>query len=122
MKVAVDVDGTVDADPAAFQSLCSSLVAAGHRVIMLTGTSNPVTRVEKKRKEGYLRSLGFTKGAAFTKLKVVPNPPEGPKADYCRRKKIAILIDNNTKTARLAAYGTTVLVPWASRTGLPHHA
>lgn len=116
MRVAVDIDGTIDSDPAAFLSLCSALMRAGHQVFILTGCSSPkVTKADKHAKKTYLRSMGFRKNAAYVKLRLFASPPHRGKARWCRKHKVAILIDNSVKTAQLADGDTTVLVPWATR-------
>jgi hypothetical protein len=60
MKVAIDVDGCIDAAPRELQSLCSALIAAGHEVDVVTGNSDsPVTAQDRQEKLNYLNSLGF---------------------------------------------------------------
>lgn len=113
MLVAVDVDGTIDADPATFGSLMQALTAAGHRVAVLTGASGKkVTPDEVAAKADYLNELGV--GHCYDRLVVFGDPPHKAKAKWCRKHGVSLLIDNSTKTAPLAAKVTTVLVPWAS--------
>ena len=114
MKVGIDIDGSADSAPKEFQSLMAALRAAGHKVVILTGVSSPkVTAQDVQEKENYLRELGL--GESYDKLKVFSNPPSQAKAAYCAKHGIDILIDNNTKTARLADKYCVVLVPWATR-------
>ncbi|MDE2096468.1 MAG: HAD family hydrolase [Patescibacteria group bacterium] len=112
MKVAFDLDGTLDSyEP--IRKLMEDLKARGDKVIVLTGcNSNPVTKADVKAKKARLRALGL-KGA-YDKLKVYSNPPGKAKAAYCADHNVAILIDNSLQNAQLARDICTVLVPWAT--------
>ena len=121
MNVAFDLDNTIDAAPKQIQSLMSALMAAGHNIVVLTGTDSPiVTQDEWQAKADYLNSLGC--GQCWNQLVVQshagPNDP-GPvlKASWCRDNDVDVLIDNSKDNARAAtAFGVPlVLVPWASR-------
>ena len=73
MRVAVDIDGTVDANPREFQSLMSSLMAAGHIVSVVTGTSDgPPTQADYDNKAAYLTNLGM--GQCWHDLTVISHP------------------------------------------------
>lgn len=116
MLVAIDVDGTIDADPSTFLSLMQSLRAAGHKVAVLTGCSTPgkPTPADIAAKTQYLTSLGV--GNAYDILKVVGDPTAEKKAKWCRKHNVALLIDNNVDNARMASDYCTVLLPWSTRT------
>jgi hypothetical protein len=111
MKVAIDLDGTIDSDPVMFRKLMVALRERGDKVIVLTGCHNcPVTEADKTAKKVKLAGLGLA--GCYNKLKVVPNPPAKAKAEYCAKHDVALLIDNSMMNAQLAPAGTTVLVPW----------
>lgn len=114
MLVALDLDGTIDADPAVFGSLMQALHAAGHRVVILTGGSaKKVGKDEVQAKCGYLNELGV--GHCWDEIVVFGDPPHEAKAAWCAKHAVDLLIDNSTKTAKAAAGVCTVLVPWASK-------
>ena len=111
MRVGFDIDGTIDADPANFQSLMSALRAAGHVVIVMTGCSSPQpTQQDLQDKIGYLNSLGL--GHCWDQIVVFPAPPHKAKGKFCRDNNISILFDNSVPNAKHAAKYSTVLVPW----------
>jgi len=111
MKVALDINGTIDADPVDYESLMSALRAAGHQVVILTGCSSPKpTKADIKEKADYLQSIGC--GHCYDKLKVFGDPPHEAKAKYCKKHHVDILIDNSVKNAQLASEHCTVLLPW----------
>lgn len=110
MKVAVDLDGTADTDSPTYKNLMDSLRASGHKVTVLTGSSGSGRGHDKKAKAAKLASLGL--GESYDELKVVKRPPEKPKARYCKKHHIAILIDNSIANAKLASKYCLVLVPW----------
>jgi uncharacterized HAD superfamily protein len=111
VKVAIDINGTIDADPVTYQSLMAALRAAGHQVVILTGCSSPkATKKDKQEKAEYLESLGC--GDCYDKLKVFGDPPHKSKAKYCKKHHVDILIDNSVKNAQLASKFCTVLLPW----------
>ena len=119
MKVAVDLDNTIDAEPPRLQSLLSALRAAGHVVVVVTGTAQDVaSQNEWNAKADYLSKLGC--GACYDTLVVIASP-DGSSADlkakWCDENGVDILIDNSKENAKAAvAVGIPlVLVPWASR-------
>ena len=119
MRIAVDIDGTIDAAPAECRTIMSSLKAAGNRVVVLSGTPFPTaSQASWDEKRDYLVSLGC--GACWDELVLVPHEPgelADSKAKYCKDNGIDILIDNDKSNARAAtgAGVPLVLVPWASR-------
>lgn len=109
----MDIDGTVDANPAVYESLMMALRDAGHRVAVLTGASaGKVTKDELAEKCQYLTEMGL--GCAWDDLVVFASPPHKAKAKWVKKHGASLLIDNSTKTAPLASKFTTVLVPWAT--------
>jgi hypothetical protein len=116
MRVAFDLDGTLDASP----ELCKLLRALkkrGDKIVVLTGChEEPITDADIDEKRAKLDSLGV--GDSVDKLKVYPQSRVAQcKAEYCRRKDVALFIDNSLRNASLAPDGTTVLVPWKHLTG-----
>ena len=117
MRVALDLDGTISADPERFRKLAAALRAKGHKVTVLTGCHHdPLLPTCKDEKKALLESCGF--GHEYDKLKVYPqNSVAQDKADYCRRKGVAIMVDNSQRNAQYAPECTTVLVPWHTIVG-----
>lgn len=132
MHVAVDLDGTIDAAPAVFQSLLAGLKAAGHVITVLTGASDKdTTGVNVKEiaanKKQYLDKLGL--GEAYSQLVVLPQGKDVKatkagdldlhdlKADWLKSNNVDLFIDNDKGNARAAVKAgvTLVLVPWATR-------
>ena len=118
--IAIDVDGTIGATPYQMQEIASALMAAGHRVTVLTGYGDgQVTQAIFDEKANYLNSLGF--GQSYNDMTVIANGPgvdlAAKKADYCVSEGVDILIDNSKANAKaaVAAGVPLVLVPWASR-------
>ena len=120
MKVACDLDNTIDAAPQQMQSLMSALMAAGHRVTVVTGTqSDQATQQDFDDKANYLNSLGC--GQSFDDLVVLAAPPgdlANAKAEFLSANGYHVLIDNDKGNAKAATKAGVplVLVPWASRT------
>ena len=119
MKVAVDLDNTIDATPKQMQSLMSAFLAAGHSVVVLTGTAEDVATQEVwNDKQQYLNALGCS--SCWSQLTVIASPDGSgseAKAKWCEDNGVDILIDNSKDNAKAAtAAGVPlVLVPWASR-------
>jgi hypothetical protein len=119
MKIAVDLDNTIDATPKEMQSLMSGLMAAGHSVVVLTGTAeNTATKDTWDTKAQYLDTLGCS--SCWNSLVIVASPDGSgskAKAEWCDENGVDILIDNSKENAReaTAAGVPLVLVPWASR-------
>ncbi len=99
MKIAYDLDGTINADPEFYRGEMSGLMARGHEVHVLSG--NPM--VEHK-----LAQLDFVKGRDFTTSKSVPRKHiASAKVAYMESAGITHLCDNrrkNCKAARLAGF------------------
>lgn len=114
-----DVDGTAAAYPQECQALMGALMAAGHRVSILTGTSSmPVTQADFDNKADYLRSLGM--GESYQDMTVISNKIDGglavAKAGWLRDVGADLFVDNSTANAQEAVkYVDLVLVPWATR-------
>lgn len=118
--VVFDIDGTVAAQPAQFQELASAMIAAGHRVGILTGSaSDPVTQADWDNKANYLNSIGM--GESYQDLTVISNQVKGglanAKAQFCAQNGVDIYCDNSQANAQAAvdAGVDLVLVPWASK-------
>ncbi len=113
MRAALDIDGTVDADPSVFASLMSALQAAGHQVVILTGCSEPVpTQKDLDEKAQYLNSIG--QGTCWDLLVVFGDPPHKSKARWIRDHHVDVLFDNSAENAELASKYCLALVPWNS--------
>ena len=120
MKIALDLDNTIDAAPIQYASMMSAWKAAGHSVVVLTGTSGePASLAVWQAKADYLQSLGC--GACWTDLTVIASV-DGDTADYkaewCKENSVDVLIDNTKDNAKAAVSAGVplVLVPWATRT------
>jgi hypothetical protein len=119
MRIAVDLDGTIDANPEEMRSIMGSLMASGHYVVVLTGVgSDAPTQEEWQEKRNYLRSLGC--GSVWNELVIVSHNDKDlsdKKAQWCTENKISVMIENNKDNAKAAvdAGVPLVLVPWASR-------
>lgn len=121
MRVAVDIDGTLDANPREMQSIMSSLAAAGHIVSIVTGTSDgPPTQQDFDNKAAYMANLGCAE--CWHDLTLIAHPGGTDqlaqvKAKWMIDNGVDVLIDNtvaNVKAASAAGVDL-VLVPWASR-------
>ncbi len=121
MRVAVDIDGMVDANPREFQSLMSSLMAAGHIVSVVTGTSDgPPTQADYDNKAAYLTNLGM--GQCWHDLTVISHPDgdeqlADTKTQWLVDNGVDMYVDNaiaNIKAASKAGI-SLCLVPWATR-------
>ena len=118
MRIAWDIDGTLDEDPAVMASMMNALRAAGHNNVILTGASDKKpTQDDFDKKVGYLKSLGM--GAAWDHMVVFGDPPHKAKAKYCKKHGVDLLVDNSAENAELAADSCTVLVPWNSMIDAP---
>jgi|SRR5215472_12098444 len=115
MLCAFDLDGCIDAFPREFQSIMSALKAAGHRIVVVTGTADvAATEQVFHEKAEYLASLGC--GECYDQLIVVAHPSEDVadmKADVLEDIEASVLFDNRKKNAKKAPCLT--LVPWQSR-------
>lgn len=110
--VAVDVDGTADAAPTIFLSLMQALRAAGHRVVVVTGSSaSTVTQDELEAKATYLQNLGL--GEAYDELVVIADPAPEDKAQWLKDNGADLLIDNRKATCKIAP--CLALCPWQTR-------
>ena len=118
MHVVVDLDGTIDAAPNQMQELLTALKAAGHRITVLTGSSDPnVGPQDFAEKSQYLASLGC--GNCWDDMTVLGAQDDElsqAKADYCKSNGVDIVIDNDkTNAAAMSTVVPIVLVPWATR-------
>ena len=121
MKSAFDLDNTIDANPAEFQSLMSALQAAGHTVIVLTGTGDDTaTQQEWQEKANYLTSLGC--GSCWDQLVIMAHPASGPdladlKAKWLMDNGVELFADSTMENAKAAnkAGVPLVLVPQGSK-------
>jgi len=119
MKVAVDLDNTIDANPKEMQSLMAALMAAGHSVVVLTGTAeDTATKDIWDKKSQYLDELGCSN--CWNSMTIVASPDGSGskgKAKWCDDNGVDILIDNSKENAREATSAGVplVLVPWANR-------
>lgn len=112
MLVAVDIDGTIDAAPTIFLSLMQALRAAGHRVVVVTGSAAPaVTEQDLQDKANYLQQLGLAE--AYDELVVVADPTDETKTQWLEDNGAALLVDNKKANAKAAPCLT--LVPWQTR-------
>lgn len=100
MNVAFDLDGTISAYPALCESIASSLVAAGHMVVVLTGHAdkNPESCNRDEvtaKKKSLTEAVGFKSFSRFVCC-IVRNSQEAAafKAGYCFGEKIDVLIDD----------------------------
>lgn len=116
--IGCDIDGTITSAPEQFETLLSALRAAGHRVTVITGSSNsPVTQNDFTEKVKYLTGLGCV--GCYDDLVVIG--AEGKqlakaKAKYCESEGIDIFIDNDLDNAQRATpVVPLVLVPWTTR-------
>lgn len=94
MIVAIDLDGTVSADPAFYRAEMDGLMKAGHEVHVLSG--NPEA-------EKVLGELGMVKGRDFTRCAIVPKRRiAAVKVAYMRHVGASHLIDNRGKNVKAA--------------------
>ena len=121
MRVAVDIDGTLDSNPRELQTMMSALTAAGHIVSVITGTSDgPPAQPDFDNKANYLTNLGC--GECWHDMTVISHPGGNKqladvKAQWCIENGVDALIDNTIANVRAASKAGVplVLVPWASR-------
>jgi len=99
MKICLDFDGTIGADPDFYRSVMRGLMEHGHEVHVLTGN----TQVSQ-----HLSQLGMVKGRDFTHIAVVPvKNISAVKVAYMRHVGATHLIDNtkeNVQAARRAGF------------------
>ena len=123
MRVALDLDGTIDSCPREFQSIMSALQAASHTVTVVTGVeAAKVTKQDTEEKKNYLSALGC--GQCYDELVILPHTPDGEdhdlhdeKAQWLIDNGVDVFFDNNSKNAKAAVKAGVplVLVPWASK-------
>ena len=118
MRVAVDIDGTLNAAPAQFVGLLSAIKAAGYRVSILTGAAdNPITQSTFNDKSNFLNEMGL--GQCWDDMTVLSSMGDlaQTKAKWCSDNSVDVLIDNSIPNAKAAVANgiPLVLVPWASR-------
>ena len=113
MNFAIDVDGTIDAFPDMFQSLCAALRAAGHDVYVITGIEqDAVTQQDVSDKQSYLTSIGFT---AYDTIWVCPQPHDEHKAKLIADNDVKALFDNDKDNCKAASGTTACLLLWNNR-------
>ena len=120
MRVAVDIDGTLDANPREFQSIMSALMAAGHIVSVITGTSDDSpTQQDFDNKCAYLTNLGMSE--CWNDMTLLSRSSTQDlavlKANWLVVNGCDVFVDNsiaNIKAASMAGIALC-LVPWASR-------
>lgn len=113
-NIGFDVDGTISAFPAEFQTLIAALTAAGHGVFILSGAGgDKVAPGEHAAKVDYLRSLGIAP-ELYRELIVVPHPHKN-KAKVIQELGIGIFFDNNKQNVKNAAPFCLALLCWNSR-------
>ena len=100
MNVAIDIDGTITADPLAFAGLMKSLIDGGHGVHVLTGAIDPNSPGAKpEMRMEQLAMLGIKKDVHYTSLQVYVdrdvNKISYLKADFCRDNNCAMFIDDS---------------------------
>lgn len=94
MRTAIDLDGTITADPDFYRAEMQGLMARGHEVHVLTGN----TLGEHK-----LAQLGLVKGRDFTVCAVVPRKHiASAKVAYMQSAGITHLTDNRRKNCVVA--------------------
>lgn len=115
MKVAFDIDGTIDSFPRIFQSTMSAYKAAGHHAWIITGTdAGHLGEQDLDAKRQYLNGLGI--GAdCYDELVVCPDPHPQNKASIIADNGIELLFDNNVQNAEAARKFCAVLVLWNSK-------
>ena len=119
MRVAVDIDGTINAAPGEFLALMTALKASGVMVTVLTGSADdPVTQKDFDEKVQFLTGLGCGEcWYDMTVLGATGDDLSAAKAKWCDENSVDVLIDNNKDNAKaaVAAGVKLVLVPWATR-------
>ena len=111
---AFDIDGTIDAYPEQMRTLMTALKAAGHVVVVLTGSEDsPISATDVQEKADYLAALGVNQGAAYDRLVVVAKPHDLNKTQWLKANNAAALFDNAKDNAKAAP--CLVLVPWQTR-------
>lgn len=100
MKVAIDIDGTLDGHQARIGPLTCALVAAGHDVVLLTGTSMPhphLARMEQLQVQRQQQVAPL--GACFREIVICvgenSNQVASKKGAYCLHNGIDLLIDDS---------------------------
>jgi hypothetical protein len=115
MNVAFDIDGTLDAFPVVFESLCAALMAAGHHVYIITGVEeDTVTKTDIANKTAYLTGLGFGKGT-YTTLIVMPKPHDVNKAKEVAENDIELLLDNSVANVKACKGLCACLLLWNNK-------
>lgn len=111
MIACFDLDSTLTASPDFYRAAMQGLIAAGHKVHVLTGTHTAkITPQEMSEKHSLLAQLGFVKGRDYDQLDVVPGPESDVaenKVRYMQAVGASHLIDDrkaNCKAARKAGF------------------
>lgn len=122
MKYAIDIDGTITADPERFRMMMADLVNAetseGNLVICLTGSLSVGADPEelKQKRVLQLRKIGLEGGDDYDDIHVCVGPtPEDVarmKGEYCRDQGVDVFIDDTPmyrKAVKQLSPGTLVL-------------
>lgn len=119
MKTVLDLDNTIDANPAQFQTIMSALKSCGHTVIVVTGTGDDTATQQRwQEKCDYLTSLGC--GQCWDELVIMAHPGgdiADDKSAWMVANDVHCFIDStmvNAKSANLAGI-PLVLVPQGSK-------
>lgn len=90
MKIAFDLDGTLNRYPKQLGVMMHELKNAGHHVIVLTAVPTGET---KERREEMLRAVGIMPASYHD---IVMQPDDGrSKGKYCKENGIEVLIDDS---------------------------
>jgi len=105
MVVGLDIDDTITRHPVFFAFLSGALVAAGHRVLIIT------MRVDRERAEADLRTMGVVWNELYT------FPEDGPytpywkwKGDLCRQHGVELFFDDSPDILEHMPEGTFPLL------------
>ena len=99
MKIAIDIDGTITANPRFFRLFIESQLKAGNEVHILTGRvagtegdrESPPDRVEQLAKLGI---FAYTRLVQVTRMSQYPDIGIG-KGVYCRENAIDMIIEDD---------------------------
>jgi hypothetical protein len=120
MNVAIDIDGTCSAYPAAFAALSRALTTAACRVVLLTGHScSEPSKADQAALLASRRRQVEPWGLSFEQIivRVGRNSAEvaDQKASYCRASQVCLFIDDSPDYCRAVkrlAPSTLVLRVW----------
>lgn len=118
MNFGVDIDGTITAMPEVFQAICSSLMARGHHVYIVTaamhGHHNEAKNTHVGRQQ-QLAELGMQLGVHYTSIRLAwGSDRKGvaqAKRSICQEEHLCVLFDNDPLNVAACREVTNVLVP-----------